>query len=186
MALAEYKAGLPANACILLAKALKQMEYSMVTAYGPSTVTNQHSPENPLHCIGQVPTDAPPGWIFNVNICTKCYNKLAHVFSITDPTKTLHIKQNAAQFVDDNKLAHNGGKNDLTPEQLMVLTRHDITLWDTFLYIDGGQLELTKTAYNMLVWQYNKLGTPTITPEKDLLANIVTFTQNSIPTTIKR
>eukprot|EP00957_Ditylum_brightwellii_P008955 677886-Ditylum_brightwellii.AAC.1 len=29
MALVEYKAGLPANACILLAKALKQMEYSM-------------------------------------------------------------------------------------------------------------------------------------------------------------
>eukprot|EP00957_Ditylum_brightwellii_P166476 12671918-Ditylum_brightwellii.AAC.1 len=61
MALAEYKAGLPANACILLAKALKQMEYSMVTAYGPSTVTNRHSPANPLHGIGQGPTDVPPG-----------------------------------------------------------------------------------------------------------------------------
>eukprot|EP00957_Ditylum_brightwellii_P175362 13349442-Ditylum_brightwellii.AAC.1 len=145
-ALAEYKAGLPANACILLTKALKQMEYSMVTAYGPSTVTNWLSPSNLLHSIGQGPTDTPPGWTFNVDICTKCYDKLAHGFSITDPTKTLQIKQNAVQPVDDNKLAHNGSKNDLTPEQLMELTRHDITLWDTFLYIDGGQLELTKTA----------------------------------------
>ena len=145
-ALAEYKAGLPANVCILLAKALKQMEYSMVTAYGPSTITNRHSLANPLHGIGQGPTDAPPGWTFNVDICTKCYDKLTHGFTITDPTKTLQIKQNAVQFVDDNKLAHNGGKNDLTLTQLIDLTRHDITLWDTFLYIDGGQLELTKNS----------------------------------------
>eukprot|EP00957_Ditylum_brightwellii_P111551 8508846-Ditylum_brightwellii.AAC.1 len=108
------------------------MEYSMITAYGPSTVTNWHSPANPLHGIGQVPTDAPPGWTFNVDICTKCKDKLAHGFSITDLTKTLQIKRNAVQFVDDNKLAHNGRKNDLMPEQLMELTRHDITLWDTF------------------------------------------------------
>eukprot|EP00957_Ditylum_brightwellii_P072009 5473096-Ditylum_brightwellii.AAC.1 len=64
-ALVEYKAGPPGNACILLAKALKQMEYSMVTAYGPPTITNRHSMANPLHGIGQGPTDAPPGWTFN-------------------------------------------------------------------------------------------------------------------------
>eukprot|EP00957_Ditylum_brightwellii_P022900 1728351-Ditylum_brightwellii.AAC.1 len=137
------------------------MECNMVTAYGPSTITNRHTKDNPVLGIGQGPTDALPGWTFN-------------------------IKQNAAQFIDDNKLAHNGGKNDLTPIQLMDLTRHDITLWDTFPYIDGGQLELTKTAYNMLVWQYDNLGTPTITPQKDLPVNTVTVTRNSIPTTIKR
>eukprot|EP00957_Ditylum_brightwellii_P188984 14386738-Ditylum_brightwellii.AAC.2 len=52
-ALAEYKAGLPANACIFLTKALKQMQYSMVTAYGPSTIMNRHTKDNPLHGIGQ-------------------------------------------------------------------------------------------------------------------------------------
>ena len=127
MALVEYKAGLPANACILLAKALKQVEYSMITAYGPSTVTNWHSLANPLHGIGQGPTDAPPGRTFNVNICTKCYDNLAHGFSITDPTKTLQIKRNTAQFMDDNKLVHNGGKNDIMPEQ----TRSTQTCRDT-------------------------------------------------------
>eukprot|EP00957_Ditylum_brightwellii_P055732 4223048-Ditylum_brightwellii.AAC.1 len=86
-ALAEYKTGLPANACILLAKALKQMEYSIVTAYDPSTITNKYSLANPLHGTGQGPTDAPPGWTFNANICIKCYNKLAQGFSITNPTK---------------------------------------------------------------------------------------------------
>eukprot|EP00957_Ditylum_brightwellii_P017281 1301977-Ditylum_brightwellii.AAC.1 len=151
-ALTKYKAGLPTNACTLLAKALKQMEYSIVTAYGPSTITNKHSKESPLHGIGQGPTDAPPGWTFNVNICTKCYNKLVHGFKITDPTQT--IRRTAAQFVDDNKLAHNGSKTNLSPASLMAITSHDITLWDTFLNIDGGLLELTKTAYTILVWTY--------------------------------
>eukprot|EP00957_Ditylum_brightwellii_P027547 2082387-Ditylum_brightwellii.AAC.1 len=61
IALAKYKAGLPTSACILIAKALKQMTYSMVTAYGPSKTTNQHSTDNPLHDIGQGSTDDPPG-----------------------------------------------------------------------------------------------------------------------------
>eukprot|EP00957_Ditylum_brightwellii_P105600 8051058-Ditylum_brightwellii.AAC.1 len=147
--LAEYTSGLPAYACILLAKAPKRMECSMVTTYGPSTIINRHSMANPLHGIGQGSTDAPPGWTFN-------------------------IKQNAVEFVDNNKLAYNSGKNDLTLIQLMDMTRHDITLWDTSLYIDGGQHKLTKTAYNMLVWQYDNLGMPTITPEKDLPVNTVT------------
>jgi hypothetical protein len=38
----------------------------------------------------------------------------------------------------------------------------------------------------MLIWQYDDLGTPTITPEKDLPVNTVTVTRNNIPTTIKR
>eukprot|EP00957_Ditylum_brightwellii_P139841 10655553-Ditylum_brightwellii.AAC.1 len=87
-ALVKYKAGLPANACILLAKALKQMKYSMVITNGPSTITNRHTKDNPLHDIGR-PTDALPGWTFNVDICIKCYDKLAHRFTITDPKKTL-------------------------------------------------------------------------------------------------
>eukprot|EP00957_Ditylum_brightwellii_P015772 1188289-Ditylum_brightwellii.AAC.2 len=68
----------------------------------------------------------------------------------------------------------------------MDITGHDITLWDTFLNIDGGLLELTKTAYNMLVWQYDLLGTPSIAPEKDLPPNTVKVIQNGIPTTINR
>eukprot|EP00957_Ditylum_brightwellii_P116424 8880754-Ditylum_brightwellii.AAC.1 len=59
--LAEYKAGLPAEASILLAKALKQMRYTMITAYGPLEITNQHTPNNLLHGIGQGPTYTPTG-----------------------------------------------------------------------------------------------------------------------------
>eukprot|EP00957_Ditylum_brightwellii_P010481 794418-Ditylum_brightwellii.AAC.1 len=113
------------------------MEYSIVTAYRPSSITNKHPKESPLHGIGQGPTDAPPGWTFNIDICTKCYDKLAHGFKITDSTKTITIQRNAVEFVDDNKLAHNCDKINLPPALLMTITGHYITLWDTFLDIDG-------------------------------------------------
>eukprot|EP00957_Ditylum_brightwellii_P121988 9303344-Ditylum_brightwellii.AAC.1 len=121
-ATAEYKAGLPKSVFILLAKSLKQMTYSIVTAYGPSKTTNQHSANNPLHGIGQDPMDAPPGWTFNGDICKKCYNKHAHGFFISDPTKEIVIQRNAVQFVDDAKLAHNKGMMTITPQQLMQIT----------------------------------------------------------------
>eukprot|EP00957_Ditylum_brightwellii_P121044 9232227-Ditylum_brightwellii.AAC.1 len=90
------------------------MKYTMITAYGPSEITNQHTPNNLLHGIGQDPTDAPAGCTYLTDICTKCYDKVAHGFTLTDPTGRISIRQNAKQFVDDNKLAHNGGKCNAT------------------------------------------------------------------------
>eukprot|EP00957_Ditylum_brightwellii_P149593 11391302-Ditylum_brightwellii.AAC.1 len=99
--LAEYKAGLPAEACILLLKALKQMQYTILTAYRPSKITNQHKLDNLLHGIGQGPTDAPAGCNFLSDICTKYYNKVAHRLSFEDPTQQLRITEKAKQFVDN-------------------------------------------------------------------------------------
>eukprot|EP00957_Ditylum_brightwellii_P208279 15356652-Ditylum_brightwellii.AAC.1 len=128
------------------------MEYSRVTANSTSQITNYHTQENPFHGIGQGPTNAPPGWTFNVDICTKCYNKDVYGFKISNPTGTIEIQCNAAQFVNNNKLVHNDSKTNLKPQNLMNIAGHNITLWGTYLHIDGGLLELLKTAYTMLVW----------------------------------
>eukprot|EP00957_Ditylum_brightwellii_P106605 8132870-Ditylum_brightwellii.AAC.1 len=60
MALAEFKAGIAAHTCILLSKASKQMEYTMLTMYSPSDITNRHISTNSPQGTGQGPTDAPP------------------------------------------------------------------------------------------------------------------------------
>eukprot|EP00957_Ditylum_brightwellii_P027502 2078537-Ditylum_brightwellii.AAC.1 len=145
--LVEYKAGIPANACILLAKVLKQIEYIMVTAYGLSVLKNKHSPGNPHHGIGQCLADAPAGCNFGTDICTKCYDKLVHGFHITDPTKTIVLQQNAKQFVGNNKLAHNGRRHTVTAHELMTMVKEDVTAWDSILNTAGRLLELKKTAY---------------------------------------
>eukprot|EP00957_Ditylum_brightwellii_P007251 550904-Ditylum_brightwellii.AAC.1 len=184
-ALAKYKAGLPISACILLAKALKQMTYSIVTAYKPFKTNNKHSTDNPLHDINQGPMDVPPRWTFNSDICKKCYDKHAHCFLISDPTKEIVIQQNAVQFVDDTKLSHNKGMMTITPQQLMQITGEDITMWDKFLNIDGGLLELLKIVYTILTWKFSAAGMPTIIPKHELPVNTVQVIRRGIPTAIK-
>eukprot|EP00957_Ditylum_brightwellii_P102448 7809196-Ditylum_brightwellii.AAC.1 len=186
ISLAEYKAGLPSEACILLVKALKQMQYTMLTAYGTSEITSQHKPNNPLHGIGQGPTDVPAGYTFLTNICTKCYDKVAHRFTINDPTGTITIKQNAKQFVDDNKIAHNGSKHNATAPELIAMVQHNTTVWDLILNTAGGLLELKKTAYSLLVWRYGLSGGPQISTEDDILTNQVYIRHKGIPYLLKR
>ena len=68
----------------------------------------------------------------------------------------------------------------------MQITGEDITMWDTFLNIDGGFLELLKTAYTMLTWKFSVTGKPTIIPEYELPVNTVKVIRCGILTTIKQ
>eukprot|EP00957_Ditylum_brightwellii_P196626 14981299-Ditylum_brightwellii.AAC.1 len=74
----------------------------------------------------------------------------------------------------------------ITPQQLMQITCEDIMMWDTFLNIDGGLLELLKTAYTMLAWEFSATGKPTIIPKHELPVNTVQVIHCGIPTKIKR
>eukprot|EP00957_Ditylum_brightwellii_P081342 6187632-Ditylum_brightwellii.AAC.1 len=127
------------------------MEYTMVTAYGPSVLKNKHGPDNPLHGIGQGWMDPPAGCNFGTGICTKCYDQLAHGFHITDPTQTIVLQQNTRQFVDDNKLVHNGGRHTALAQELIIMVKEDVMAWDSILNTVSGLLELKKTAYTMLI-----------------------------------
>eukprot|EP00957_Ditylum_brightwellii_P039037 2950238-Ditylum_brightwellii.AAC.1 len=48
-ALAQYQAGLPMHAAKFLLKALKQMEYHIVTGYGVSKLTAKSTEDNLIH-----------------------------------------------------------------------------------------------------------------------------------------
>eukprot|EP00957_Ditylum_brightwellii_P118093 9006414-Ditylum_brightwellii.AAC.1 len=61
-ALSEQAAGLSLEQSIFFAKTLKNLEYQLITAYGPSTEKSYHSVQHPVHGIGQGPTDGPPKW----------------------------------------------------------------------------------------------------------------------------
>eukprot|EP00957_Ditylum_brightwellii_P134757 10273765-Ditylum_brightwellii.AAC.1 len=169
--LVEYKAGLPADACILLAKVLKQMEYTMVTAYGPSVLKNKHGPGNPLHGIGQGLMDVPAWCNFGTDICMKCYDQLAHGFHNTDPIQTTVLQQNTKQFVGDNKLAHNGGRCTAPVQELMIRVKEGMAAWYSILDTAGRLLELKKTAYALLIWQFKENGEPVIKQESELPVN---------------
>eukprot|EP00957_Ditylum_brightwellii_P006377 483430-Ditylum_brightwellii.AAC.1 len=127
------------------------MECTMVIAYGLSVLKNKHGPGNPLHVVEQSPMDAPAECNFGTDICTKCYDKLAHGFHITDPTKNIMLQQNAKEFVGNNKLAHNRGRHTAMTQELMEMVKEDVMVWDSILNTVGRLLELKKTAYALLI-----------------------------------
>eukprot|EP00957_Ditylum_brightwellii_P107800 8223753-Ditylum_brightwellii.AAC.1 len=74
----------------------------------------------------------------------------------------------------------------ITPQQLMQITGEDIMMWGTFLNIDGGLLELLKTAYTMLTWKFSATGKPTIIPKHELPVNTVQVIHHGLPMTMKQ
>eukprot|EP00957_Ditylum_brightwellii_P008247 623608-Ditylum_brightwellii.AAC.1 len=85
-ALSEQAAVLSPEQSIFFAKTLKNLEYQLITAYGPSTEKNYYSEQHPVHGIGQGPTDRPPKWTCTVNTALRCYGKKAKGALIKDPT----------------------------------------------------------------------------------------------------
>eukprot|EP00957_Ditylum_brightwellii_P059986 4554044-Ditylum_brightwellii.AAC.1 len=64
-------------------------------AYRVSDHYNMHSPESPIHGIGQGPCDAPSRWTCTINMLLKCYDDNAKGCAIQDPTGQIKCKQNA-------------------------------------------------------------------------------------------
>eukprot|EP00957_Ditylum_brightwellii_P144859 11033645-Ditylum_brightwellii.AAC.2 len=74
----------------------------------------------------------------------------------------------------------------ITPQQLMQITGEDIMMWDTLLNLDGGLLELLKTAYTMLNWKFSATGKSTIILKHELPVNTVQIIHRCIPMTIRQ
>eukprot|EP00957_Ditylum_brightwellii_P148147 11279459-Ditylum_brightwellii.AAC.1 len=87
--LAQYKAGMPLLICPFFIKALKQMQYHMLTAYGTFSETNCHSPSSPVHGSGQGSTSLSAEWTFNSDIILKCYSDQTNGCIIKDPTNAI-------------------------------------------------------------------------------------------------
>jgi hypothetical protein len=90
-------------------------------------------------------------------------------------------------FVDDASLTVNDNDPQMSAEAIMEKTQNDISSWNKFLWILGGLLELTKTKYYMLIWQFTERGKPYLCPMENLPTNTVTvLDQEGQPATIER
>eukprot|EP00957_Ditylum_brightwellii_P057201 4334467-Ditylum_brightwellii.AAC.1 len=185
-ALSEQAAGLSPEQSIFFAKTLKNLEYQLITAYGPSKKKNYHSEQHPVHDIGKGPTDGPPKWTCTVNTALRCYDKKAKGALIKDPTGRNSTQQTAKMFVDDNKQMHINRVRSASATQLMSYINHDVNLWDELLWITGGLLEKLKTTYSLMVWDFEPSGRPVITPMSKLQENTVKIRCQGIATMLKK
>eukprot|EP00978_Attheya_sp_CCMP212_P032184 scaffold124289_cov63-Attheya_sp.AAC.2 len=145
-------------------------------AFGVSEEFNKHSPDTPLHGLGQGSTDGPTRWNFLSDKIIKAHNKRAKGSTLTDPGKWLSVKRSADKFVNDFSLINNAKAFDASADKIMSYVQNDIQSWGMFLKISGGKLELTKMKYLMLIWAIKPNGTPTLRKEETLPVNIVKLT----------
>eukprot|EP00957_Ditylum_brightwellii_P033747 2557520-Ditylum_brightwellii.AAC.1 len=99
--LAYYKAGLPYLTCVFLMILLYNMQYYIVTAFGTAKFVNTYHLFQALFGIGQGSTDGPPGWTCIVDPILKCYNKMAHGYTLICLEQKISAKVNANMFVND-------------------------------------------------------------------------------------
>ena len=155
--LASHKFGVPSEFCKTVGETLKTMQFSIRTAMGDSTQTYCHSNTTPIHGVGQGGTASPAFWLLVSSILFDCYQRQATGMTMTDPTKTITIKQWLEAIVDDTSLFTNMvHDNDLN--NLVRTLEKDSQTWEKFLSASGGCLELSKCFYYVLSWTFDEKG----------------------------
>eukprot|EP00957_Ditylum_brightwellii_P126352 9632465-Ditylum_brightwellii.AAC.1 len=91
------------------ARTPKNLEYQLLTAYGPSKEKDYYSAQHLVHGVGQGPMDGLPKWMRMVKTALLCYDKKAKGANLKDPTGKISTQQNAKMFVEDNRQIYNNG-----------------------------------------------------------------------------
>lgn len=175
MYLSYSKAGATNNIVNLLAYALLQLTYYIVTAFGTSERTNKHSKDSQFLGPGQGATDAPFGWGMISTMIIRAYNKRARGGRLADPTGKIKWKRKADMFVDDSYLYHILGLL-LSAALLMAAITHDLSLWAKLLWVSGGAINFQKSFYTILVWRFKPDGQAYLLKNPDLPPNNVSIT----------
>eukprot|EP00978_Attheya_sp_CCMP212_P006432 scaffold14672_cov61-Attheya_sp.AAC.5 len=188
MWLTYFKAGAMWNTVQLLAYALLQLEYFIVTAFSTSNLSNHHSDENQFLGPGQGATDSSFAWALISTYLIILYNKKAHGCKMQDPTGNITWKRAIDMFVDDSYLFHGILKN-ICAIALMLMITQDIARWSKLLWTSGGAVNCTKSFYSMIIWKFEDNGIAKICTNKELPRNSVKLINPSDQTeqhTIKR
>jgi hypothetical protein len=172
MFLSYSKSGATNNIVFFLAYALIQLTYFIVTAFGTSTLYNQHSDDSQFLGPGQGATDAPFAWGVVSTMLIRAYNKRAHGGTLADPTGEITWKRAIDMFVDDAYLFHIL-QMLMGARRLMQNISHDIALWAKLLWASGGAINFQKSFYSILIWKFTPDGHAYLLKNTELPSNTV-------------
>ena len=181
MWLAYNKAGATWNIVQLFAKALVQLKYYIITAFGKSERSNSHSKKHQFLGPGQGAADSPFAWALISTKLIAAYKRRAKGCKISDPTGTLTWKRAIDMFVDDSYLYH-ALAFLIGAMALMKLINHDVSLWSKLLWTSGGAINFGKSFYSMLIWKFKPTGQAYPMKNADLPPNTVYVENPSDPT----
>jgi hypothetical protein len=120
---------------------------------------------NPTHGPGQGSHMAPALWLVICCLLFEVMSTLCTGAKICNPQQTSSHQQTGDGFIDDVTNFFNFGLADML---LHDVDFHDLAsglqteaqTWERLLYLTGGQLELTKCLYYLMIFDFKPEGTP--------------------------
>jgi hypothetical protein len=175
--LALLREGLPQQIAKLHAQTFKSIQYHIKHKLGIETITHSHNQPLPIYGVGQGSTDASARWSFLSDAIIRAYNETANNAIIKSPisNKTTNNKINA--FVDDTttliiKQAHMAAF-------LLLFLQQDAQLWERFLYITGGKLEIPKCNFALFQWYFDNMGRANLLPSNQQCLHVKSSETNT-------
>ena len=105
--------------------------------------------------IGQGGGGGPMAWISVINIMIMVYRKLCEGAKATDLCSLYSLTYWIVSYVDDNTLVQTFEKGSGLPEMIKTMTRN-LKSWQRLLQLTGGDIDLEKSQWCLLSWQYDK------------------------------
>ena len=160
--LCSRRLGMPSPVCQFMINAYEKIQYHIQTAYGVSEQWYKHTSIKPLHGPGQGNRSSPSLWVIISSLLMDCMDDNAPGLTVTDPFQHEDIRQVMTGFVDDTTHWINNFHHDLKhtpnlPTLLEQMTK-TATWWEQLLHVSGGNLELSKCFYYMMVWIFDSEG----------------------------
>ncbi len=146
--------GLPPNTSLFMYNLLHNMEFHLITGFGPSlqSFSNNEDPRRPGQGIPQGSSSAAPIYNFNSDVSLHTYSKNATGATFIHPITGQKITEHATQYVDDKTETANINElqqhvqNDSTKQRdsLFAAANENSNLWANILWTSGGSLNPNK------------------------------------------
>ena len=161
-AILSRKYGCPKNVTFVMANTLKEAKYKLKTQLGVSEEFYRHCELRPIYGTGQGSGNSPTIWAIVSSVLFTCHESQAHGATYSTPDGRYEIRITMIGFVDDSTGQVNCFQDCVQPpiSELIRRMQHDAQLWNDLLWASGGDLELPKCSYHVLLWKFSSSGAP--------------------------
>ena len=152
--LAARRCGMPEDAIQLHAEALQFMRYTVKTVYGISEANYSGTIFEPLFGTGQGSGASPAVWLSIVVLLLHTLERIIpDRMQFSSPSGRSHSRLSDA-FVDDTFVGFTSHDSSESYEALIQRLEHMTQTWEHLLHLSGGQLNLKKSSWFAVRWQW--------------------------------
>ena len=153
--LAMQSWGVPRNACRIVLKALRLMQFCLRTGFGESEEMFGGTEDDPYGGSGQGSGWAPPGFTALSSVAVNAYKRAGGGAKITTPRSGRIFLLAAVMYVDDTDLLHWAPDARTTDTRLIRQIQKEVNLWGEIMQSTGAVLNALKSSLFLLSYKWS-------------------------------